>query len=334
MYVKTGTDKTKAALLQINQALAIIESFGIPLKGLTERRMEKMALAFLAVCGMTPKTAWKNIRSNNEQHRLTTREVITYINKNYNEKISSGSYDDIRRQDLKLLTVAGIVIISSENPNAARNSPTRRYALNPDHAVICRMYADQTEWQKAVFLFMKGRKPLSALLASERKIETMPIEVNGKQLVFSPGIHNKIQKLIVEDFLPRYGYGAKVLYIGDAAKKFLHVDKEGLRELNFFEIAHGELPDIIAYSKKKNWLYLIEAVHSSGPINSIRRLELKKLSKKCTADIVYVTAFLDRKTSQKFIADIAWETEVWIAENPDHLIHFNGDKFLGPYKET
>ncbi|MBS1775349.1 MAG: hypothetical protein JSS64_03610, partial [Bacteroidetes bacterium] len=23
--------------------------------------------------------------------------------------------------------------------------------------------------------------------------------------------------------------------------------------------------------------------------------------------------------------------EVWIADNPDHLIHFNGHKFLGAY---
>ncbi|MFS2517149.1 MULTISPECIES: BsuBI/PstI family type II restriction endonuclease [Parabacteroides] len=30
------------------------------------------------------------------------------------------------------------------------------------------------------------------------------------------------------------------------------------------------------------------------------------------------------------MADIAWETEVWIAENPGHMIHFNGDRFIGP----
>jgi adenine-specific DNA-methyltransferase len=44
-----------------------------------------------------------------------------------------------------------------------------------------------------------------------------------------------------------------------------------------------------------------------------------------------VTAFPDRVTFRKFAKDIAWETEVWIADNPDHMIHFNGDKFLGPY---
>ena len=132
--------------------------------------------------------------------------------------------------------------------------------------------------------------------------------------------------------MPRYGFGAQVLYVGDTSDKYLHLEEKKLKELKFFEISHEELPDIIAYSKEKNWLYLIEAVHSSGPISEIRLLQLQKLTEKCTADIVYVTAFLNRPKFRQFMAEIAWETEVWIADNPDHMVHFNGDKFLGPYK--
>ncbi len=130
------------------------------------------------------------------------------------------------------------------------------------------------------------------------------------------------------------GYGAEVLYIGDTAKKFLVRDEAKLKALKFFELEHGELPDIVAYSEQKNWLFLIEAVHSSGPISPIRLLELKRLAKECTADIVFVTAFLTRDTFRKFAPDIAWETEVWIADAPDHMVHFDGDKFLGPYKSS
>jgi type II restriction enzyme len=121
--------------------------------------------------------------------------------------------------------------------------------------------------------------------------------------------------------------------VGDTANKLLHIDRKTLRSLHFFELEHDELPDIIAYNVDKNWLYLIEAVHSSGPISEIRRLELERLTKDCTADIIYVTAFLSRAEFRKWSSEIAWETEVWIADNPDHLIHFNGDKFLGPYSE-
>jgi len=122
--------------------------------------------------------------------------------------------------------------------------------------------------------------------------------------------------------------------VGDTADKFLCIEKAKLKALNFFELAHGELPDVVAYSKAKNWLYLIEAVHSSGPISPLRLLELQQLTVNCTADIVFVTAFLNRETFRKFAPDIAWETEVWIAANPDHLIHFDGERFLGPYKKS
>ena len=143
-----------------------------------------------------------------------------------------------------------------------------------------------------------------------------------------------MQKLIIEEFLPRYGQNCLVLYVGDTANKMLHLDEITLKALNFFELSHDQLPDVVAYDSKKNWLFLIEAVHSSGTISEIRMLELKKLTHNCKADIVLVTAFLNRSEFRKWVSDIAWESEIWIADNPDHLIHFNGDKFLGPYQNS
>ena len=163
-------------------------------------------------------------------------------------------------------------------------------------------------------------------------MDQLPVALpSGKLLSLTKGKHNELQKAIIEEFLPRYGEQSEVLYLGDTAKKFLHVDRVKLDSLKFFEIAHDELPDVVAYSKSKNWLYLVEAVHSSGPISTLRHEQLRKLTKECTAEIVYVTAFLDRETFRKYAPDIAWETEVWIAESPDHVIHFDGKRFLGPY---
>ncbi len=154
---------------------------------------------------------------------------------------------------------------------------------------------------------------------------------NGKPLELSLGEHNVLQKEIIEQFLPRFGSDCEVLYIGDTVNKILHIVKEELHKLNFFELSHDELPDIIAYSKKHNWLYLIEAVHSSGTMNEIRVLELKKLLKDSSVELIFITGFLTRTDFKKWMLDIAWETEVWIADNPDHLVHFNGHKFLGAY---
>jgi hypothetical protein len=97
---------------------------------------------------------------------------------------------------------------------------------------------------------------------------------------------------------------------------------------------HGKMPDVVVYHEEKNWLVLIEAVTSHGPVNPKRRLELRELFAASKVPLVFVTAFLDRKTMVRYLGDIAWETEVWIAESPTHLVHFNGERFLGPYEET
>ena len=327
---KTFSEKPKAIQELINTALYILDTFGIPIEG-TPRRLERMAIAFLASGDIKSLKELAKSKDLNSGFALKTRDIINYVNQHFNENISSGSYDDIRRKDLKLLTIAEVVLQSS--PNSATNDSTRGYSINPTYAELIRNYGKK-DWEKSVKDKLKNIEPLSQKLKRERQISKVEVTLpSGGQLTFSAGEHNDLQKAIIEDFLPRYGFGAEVLYVGDTADKYLYLEKDKLEELNFFEISHEELPDVIAYSKKKNWLYLIEAVHSSGPISEIRLLQLQKLTKDCKADIVYVTAFLTRPKFRQFIADIAWETEVWIADNPDHLVHFNGDKFLGPYKK-
>jgi hypothetical protein len=326
---KTFAAKDEGIQNLIQHTLFILESFGIPINQ-TERRLERMAIVFLAIADVKSISDFqktKDLETNN--YILKTREIIAYINEYFQEEISSGSYDDIRRKDLKLLTTANIVLQS--NPKSATNDSTRGYGVNPFYANLIRKYPNQT-WEKETTELLENIKSLSETLKRERNLDKIPVQLpKGTQLEFSVGKHNDLQKAIIEEFLPRYGFGAKVLYIGDTANKYLHLDKKTLKALHFFNIAHEELPDIIAYSEERNWLYLIEAVHSSGAINEVRLLQLQALTKDCTAEIIYVTAFLDRVTFRKYVADIAWETEVWIADNPEHLVHFNGDKFLGPY---
>ena len=95
--------------------------------------------------------------------------------------------------------------------------------------------------------------------------------------------------------------------------------------------AHGKMPDVIIYHTEKNWLILIEAVTSHGPINPKRQVELKSLFSTSKAGLVLVTAFLSRKAMLEYFLEMSWETDVWLADEPDHLLHFNGERFLGPY---
>ncbi|MBC7554196.1 MAG: restriction endonuclease [Taibaiella sp.] len=325
------TKSTKPVPVQkvINEALDILHCVGIPLADKSERRLERMAMCLLAVADVT--SDWKKAKGDDENRHLKTREIISYVNLNFEENISPGSYDDIRRKDLKLLVLAGLVVNSSDNPGAATNDPTRGYTLNPDFKKLIISFGAKG-WGSNLEKFVAGNNNLSEILSGKREILLIPVTLpDGKPLELSLGEHNILQKEIIENFLPRFGSDCEVLYIGDTSNKMLHIEREELKKLNFFKLSHDELPDIIAFSRKNNWLYLIEAVHSSGPMSEVRVYELKQLLKNCKAELIFVTAFHSKMVFRKWITDIAWETEVWIADNPDHLIHFNGHKFLGAY---
>ncbi|MBC7571970.1 MAG: restriction endonuclease [Spirosoma sp.] len=319
---------TKSAKVQnlVNEALDILDSVGIPVSMKSERGAEKMAQAFLAVANVTED--WTTA---SDTTHLQTRQIIAFVNKHFEETISPGSYDDIRRKDLKLLVIADLIVNSGDKLSAATNDPTRGYALHSDFKNLVVQYKTKS-WAKSLAAFNTTKPSLADLLERKRTIEQIPVSLpGGKPLNLSLGEHNVLQKAIIEQFLPRFGSDCHVLYIGDTSNKMLHIEEEELARLAFFKLSHDELPDIIAYSEKNNWLYLIEAVHSSGPMSEIRVHELKKLLKECRAELIFVTAFLTRTDFRKWVMNIAWETEVWIADNPDHLIHFNGHKFLGAY---
>ena len=316
----------------VREALEILQAFGVPVTTLTARRQEKMAKALLAVAGLKAGDSWDAVKDNDSGHRLSTRQVIKHMNAHLGEDIADSSYDDIRRKDLALPVAALVVIKSSANPDADINNSTRAYAIEPLAAAAMREFGS-SHWDSALAKFVGDKPTLSEQLSRERHLARVSVKLReGVHLSFSAGAHNQLQKQIIDSFLPIYGFGAEVLYVGDGEKKYLHLEKDKLLGLIFFEIAHDKLPDVLAYSVDKNWLFLIEAVTTANPIDEMRRLTLAKLCETCTASIVYVTAFPNREVYRKFASDIAWETEVWIADAPEHLIHFNGDKFLGPYK--
>jgi hypothetical protein len=314
----------------LNQALSILHAVGIPFDGKSENALVRMAECFLAVAGV--QNAWQEAGTpENRRRQSKTRDIISFVNQNFDENISPGSYDDIRRKHLKLLVLSGIVVNSGSISGAATNDPTRGYSLHPAFIDLVLTFGSK-EWETQLVEFKIGHQNLSDALIRKRQLDTMAVTLpGGNPLTLSPGDHNELQKAIIEEFLPRFGSDCSVLYVGDTSNKLLYMEKEVLTTLNFFELSHAQLPDIIAYSKTRNRLFLIEAVHSTGPMSEIRVLELQKLLSSCPAEIIFVTCFLTKKDFKKWLLEIAWETEVWIAENPDHMVHFNGHKFLGAH---
>jgi BsuBI/PstI restriction endonuclease domain len=126
--------------------------------------------------------------------------------------------------------------------------------------------------------------------------------------------------------------GGHVLYVGDTDEKFVVHDRESLAELGIVIERHGKMPDVVVHHLANSWLLLIEAVTSHGPGNPKRHFDLQQLFASSSVPLVFVTAFLTRKAMARFLSEISWETEVWCADAPSHMIHFNGERFLGPYE--
>jgi hypothetical protein len=157
---------------------------------------------------------------------------------------------------------------------------------------------------------------------------------NGSQLAPSPDNQTALIEAIIERFCAAFAPGGAVIHLGDRANMSLHFETDSLTSLGATLDSFARVPDVMVHHVSKKRLFLIEAVTNAGPIDENRRQELKKLFENCKAELVFVTAFETRLTMQPFLAHIAWESEVWIAEEPDHMIHFNGERFLGPYPDV
>ena len=301
---------------------------------LTERRQHRLALALLALSNIRPRDQWRGAAVwGPSNHCLTSRETIRFWNTHYGENVSSGSYDDVRREEFIVLREAGLAIPSAANPDANTNNPTRRWAIAETAGRLTREFGTR-RWSRAVDAFIAENGTLEDRINRNRKLKRPGVVITlnrGDLLRLGPGPHNDLQRQVVEDFLPRFAPDSKILYVGDTIQKILHRDDTQLNALGFFDLEHGRLPDIVAFDSIRNWILLIEAVHSSNPMTPLRHLELERLTARCAHPRVYVSAFATRISFRRWISRIAWETEVWIADDPEHLIHFNGENFLGPY---
>jgi type II restriction enzyme len=340
----TSTRKAKKAnpmldnspkAIKIEQAQTILREAGISLRDLTPRGRERAALCLLGVAQVRPDEDWSQAKSLLDDPSIKafrSRDILAYRNEHYQEGLSSGSYDDVRRKDLALLVNAGLVAKSARDATADTNDGTRGYALTLEGLHLLRAFRT-SEWEVTLRGFREDQGKILDRLSRAREMQKVSVSLpDGIALRLSPGPHNELQAAIICQFLPRFTHGSKVFYIGDTDNKSLVIDKEGLSSIGMPAPERGDrLPDIVAYESERNWVFLIEAVHSSNPVDEDRHSLLMRLTTGCTAGRVFVTAFLTKADFRRWATRIAWETEVWIADSPDHMVHFNGGRFLGPY---
>ncbi len=238
------------------------------------------------------------------------------------------------RQTIHQFLAAGIVLINPDNPERPTNSPFAVYQIEAGLLELLRTYGKK-EWEKALKTYLASAEILKKKYAQERELKRIPVQVSaGKKITLSPGGQNVLVEKIISDFCQFFTAGGKLAYVGDTDEKWAYFDEPLLKSLGITIETHGKMPDVIVYVESKNWLVLIEAVTSHGPVDPKRRGELKKLFRGAQAGLVFVTAFLTRQAMVRYLNDISWETEVWVADSPTHLIHFNGKRFLGPYENS
>ena len=300
---------------KIEQVRKLLKVIGLP----QYQQSNICALTILGMANLKEDTPWTN--ASNEWIRI--HDIIAFVNENYNKSYAENSRETFRKQAIHHFRTAAIV----EDNTKATNSPDYRYRLTEEFLKVIRKIDVSNRPLKT---FVRNHQSLIEIYASKRKMTKMPVKINGIDFTFSPGKHNQLQKAIIEEFAPRFAPNAECLYVGDTIQKDLVKNEDRLKELGFTITLHDKMPDVVLYRADKDWIYFIEAVTSVGPMDPKRIQEITEMTDGVKAGKIFVTAFLDFKTYKKFSEKLAWETEIWLAEMPDHMIHMNGDKFLGP----
>lgn len=278
----------------------------------------------LALADLKEDTKWEKAKDSFKR----THDIIEFLKQSYDFHYAENSRETVRKAALKPFRDAAIV----ETNGKPTNSPNYAYRLTTEFLELIRSYKTD-EWEQELAIFKEGHETLVELFRQRKKVKRVELLINGQPISLSLGKHNRLQKAIVEDFGAIFAPGAEVLYLGDTQDKFLYRNDELMNELSINVLDNMKLPDVILYMKDKNWIFFVEAVSSVGPMSPSRVHEIKEACQECKAEFIFVTAFKNLSIYKKFADQLAWETEVWIAEMPEHMIHLNGDKFLGPRKE-
>lgn len=318
-----GTDPI-AAKKRVADSLEILKAVKAP----KAQQNERSALTLLGLLDLKAGNEWVEVAA---PLRGVTA-LMDWMAEHYGKKYAPNTRETIRRQTLHQLIEMGLVLYNPDKPDRPTNSPDNVYQIESSALALFMTYGTG-EWNDQLAAYLKSMEGTNRLRVRARQMDRIPVTMpDGATLELSAGGQNVLIKEIIEQFAPRFTPGGGVLYVGDADDKHLLNDTEHLARLGVEIESHGKMPDVVIHYTERDWLILVEAVTSHGPVNLLRHNQLKDLFVGSKAGIVYVTAFLDRQAMRKYLPEIAWETEVWVADAPGHLIHFNGERFLGPYE--
>lgn len=311
---------------KLQESIDILKALGFGPK----QSNDTAAFALIALLDLSPSHPWA--AASGPLRGITP--VIEFIRDIYGITYAPNTRETIRDEAVKHFVEAGLLRRNPDKPDRPTNSGNTVYQVEASALALIQSFGT-SEWPKQLVAYSASKSRIRAELERQRDIPRIPVKLpGGDAITLSPGGQNPLIKAIVEEFGPRFAPGATVIYIGDAEDKFLHLDAAYLKEIGVVLAPAAKMPDVVLHDTARNWLLLVQAVISTGTVDAKRRKELKDLFAGCNAGLVFVTAFQNRQAFAKFQQQITWETEVWSAHDPDHIVHFNGERFLGPYPDA
>lgn len=307
---------------RLDEARQILEDFGFDKK----RRNDISGRTLMALAEVSDQIPWSQASS----ERMGVRAILDWMREHLEYPIAENSRETVRRFVLHHFIDAGFCLHNDDDPTRPTNSSKNNYRLQPDALKVIASYGTD-EYEGLLNEYLEKAPGLAKKYARERALTRIPVTIpSGSKITLQAGGQNILIKSMIDNFCSYFAQGAEVLYVGDADSKLMIFNEEKFLQLGVQLDPHGKFPDLVVYHEEKNWLYLMEACSTHGPIDHIRYNELSEMFAASSAGLIFVSCFPDMATMRRYLPDLAWGTEAWVADNPTHMIHLNGDKFLGP----
>lgn len=325
MNSASGKDKPHGAR-KLKQAMAVLRAMGYG----PRQSNETAGYVLLAMLDLGPRDPWRKACA--ILRGITP--IIDFIAAQYRVRYAPNTRETIRDEAVKYFVEEGLLVKNPDDPARPTTSGKTVYRIEATALDLCRTHGTDT-WSDSLGKYLAAKHDIKRDLHRARDMTRIPVRLpSGREITLSPGGQNPLIKAFIEDFCTRFVPGGVVLYVGDAENKFQHFEAAYFARLGVRIDTAAKMPDVVIHDPQRDWLVIGEAVTSAGVVDGKRRRELKDLFSGFRNGLVFVTAFETRQAMGRFLGQISWETEVWMADTPDHVVHFNGERFLGPYPDT
>lgn len=310
------------ARIGLDEAKMLLQQLGLDRKLITEQS----AICILALAdgvereGLLPGK--KRLRDGARIH-----DIMVFARQECGKDVAENTRESYRKLSLRPLCDEGLVI----RHQLSTNDPKTFYRLHPEMLRLLTCTAPlERRWLACE---MAGRLSRGETWKQQQRRAEIPVEVGLPQPFFlSPGTHSQLTAEVVQVYAPIFLRAPQVVYLGDTRRKDGYQNRDLMRELNLPLQVTASLPDVILLSEVERCLAVIEVVASSGPISESRLGQLAPLVQQSLAlgyRPRYVTAFPSRRVLRRFVEELAWGTQVWIAEEAEQVIRFGDDRGNG-----